>query len=227
LAKVHFVDLFYYGRPMEYCRLLYFRPVVSSFFIVSFSLAYSQPSHIGCLPDFHTWCAILECRSETCCTCTRLGEMQDAKNSPSGHHCTTLSGCVFATKACIDDRKHLLNSNVSSTCPHIYRVRHKKQPPKKNSISRKSYNLNSWTLHHTILRNITVFSENFFHIIHMKQKLQLSELKKDNFATGRSLFPWQSENSYKAFVSLSLPSRFTNLLTTLGECWILCHLVRH
>jgi len=25
----------------------------------------------------------------------------------------------------------------------------------------------------------------------MKQKLQLSELKKDNFATRRSLFPWQ------------------------------------
>jgi len=88
------------------------------------SLAYSQLSHIGCLPYFHTWCgpsAILECRSETCCTCTRLGEKQDSKNSPSGHHCTTLSGCVFATKACIDDRKkHLLNSNVSSICPRIY-----------------------------------------------------------------------------------------------------------
>jgi len=24
---------------------------------------------------------------------------------PSGHHRTTLSGCVFATKACIDNRK--------------------------------------------------------------------------------------------------------------------------
>ena len=67
----------------------------------------------------------------------------------------------------------------------IYRVRHKKQPPKKNSISQKPCNLNSWNLHHIILRNTTVFSEKFFHIIHMKQKLQLSELKKDNFATGR------------------------------------------
>jgi len=55
----------------------------------------------------------------------------------------------------------------------------KKQPPKKNSISRKPCNLNSWNLHHIILRNTTVFSENFFHIIHMKQKLQLSELKKE------------------------------------------------
>jgi len=33
----------------------------------SFFLAYSQPSHIGCLPYFHTWCGLsanLECRSD-------------------------------------------------------------------------------------------------------------------------------------------------------------------
>jgi len=29
-----------------------------------------------------------------------------------------LSGCIFATKACIDNRKNLLNSNISSTCSH-------------------------------------------------------------------------------------------------------------
>jgi len=40
-----------------------------------------------------------------------------AKNSPSGHHRTTLSGCIL--KARIDNRKkNLLNSNTSSTCPH-------------------------------------------------------------------------------------------------------------
>jgi len=53
--------------------------------------------------------------------CTRLAEIQDAKvakNSPSGHHRTTLSGCIFATKAYIDNRKKLLNNNISSTCPH-------------------------------------------------------------------------------------------------------------
>ena len=48
--------------------------------------------------------------------------MQDPKSrqkSPSGHHPTTLSGYIFATKACIDNRKkHLLSSNISSTCPH-------------------------------------------------------------------------------------------------------------
>jgi len=41
-----------------------------------------------------------------------------AKNSPSAHHHTTLSGCVFATKAWIDNRKNVLNSNISSIYPH-------------------------------------------------------------------------------------------------------------
>jgi len=41
------------------------------------------------------------------------------KKSPSGHHRTTLSGYIFATKARIDNRKkNLLSSNISSTCSH-------------------------------------------------------------------------------------------------------------
>jgi len=42
------------------------------------------------------------------------------KKSPSGHHPSTLSGWIFATKACIDrqSEKNLLNSNISSTWPH-------------------------------------------------------------------------------------------------------------
>jgi len=41
-----------------------------------------------------------------------------AKNAPSGHHRTTLSGYIFATQACIDNRKkNLLNSNICSTRP--------------------------------------------------------------------------------------------------------------
>jgi len=40
------------------------------------------------------------------------------QKSPFWHHRTTLSGYVFGTKACIDNReKNLLNSNTSSTCP--------------------------------------------------------------------------------------------------------------
>ena len=41
-----------------------------------------------------------------------------AKNSPSGHHRTTLSGYIFATEARIDNGKKLLNSNTSPTCLH-------------------------------------------------------------------------------------------------------------
>jgi len=47
-------------------------------------------------------------------------EIQDAKNRHFGfwHHCTTLSGYIFGTKECIDNRKkNLFNSNTSSTCP--------------------------------------------------------------------------------------------------------------
>jgi len=48
----------------------------------------------------------------------RLAENAGRKNSPSAHHRTTLSGHVFATKAHINNRKKLLNSNISSTRPH-------------------------------------------------------------------------------------------------------------
>jgi len=42
------------------------------------------------------------------------------QKSPCGHHRTTLSGYIFATKAHIDNRKNnLLSSNISSRCPHV------------------------------------------------------------------------------------------------------------
>ena len=39
------------------------------------------------------------------------------QKSPSGHHPTTLSGYIFATKACMDNRKKILKHNISSTRP--------------------------------------------------------------------------------------------------------------
>jgi len=55
--------------------------------------------------------------------CTRLaentGHKKGCKNWPFVHHCTTLSGYIFATKARIDNREKTCNSNISSTCPHI------------------------------------------------------------------------------------------------------------
>jgi len=45
-------------------------------------------------------------------------EIHDAKKSPFWHHHTTMSGYIFGTKACIDNqKKNLLSSNTSSTCP--------------------------------------------------------------------------------------------------------------
>ena len=88
---------------------------------------FSSPILSGCRLDvYHTstrygLSANLECRYKMCCA--RLAENTEhktyAKKSPSVHHRTTLSGYIFATKAGIDNRKkNLLNSNISSTCPH-------------------------------------------------------------------------------------------------------------
>ena len=48
-------------------------------------------------------------------------KIQDAKcrqKSLSGHHCTTLSGYIFATKARMTIGKNWLSSNMSSKCTH-------------------------------------------------------------------------------------------------------------
>jgi len=48
----------------------------------------------------------------------RLAENTGCRQSPSGHHRTTLSGYIFVTEGPIGNRKkNLLNSNTSSTCP--------------------------------------------------------------------------------------------------------------
>jgi len=102
-------------------RTLYFSPVSSCFF-------FSLPDLSGCRWDvYHTSTHGLalvqikkECRSEMCCMwlAGNAGPKKNSKNSPSGHHRTTLSGCIFATKACMDNWKNLLRSNISPTCPH-------------------------------------------------------------------------------------------------------------
>ena len=114
-----------YGHLRSRCRHYIF---VLWFLLLSFFflfLAESQPSQIGCLPYFHTWCGLsayanLECMSEMCCTRLRKYRTQKiAQKLPSGHHRTTLSSYIFATKAYIDNqKKNLLNSNISYRCPH-------------------------------------------------------------------------------------------------------------
>jgi len=78
-------------------------------------LSFFFPRLISAVGDWMstTWCGLsvnLRCRSETCCM--RLAEkyrtQKITKNSPSGHHHTTLSGYIFTTKAHIDYRKKLV-----------------------------------------------------------------------------------------------------------------------
>jgi len=100
------------------CSCGYF---LSSFFLPSLFLAYSQRSETGCLLYFHTRCGLsanLERRSEMCCTqlAGNTGRKNDEKRSPSAHHRTTLLGCIFVNNARIDNGKNLLDSNISSTC---------------------------------------------------------------------------------------------------------------
>ena len=112
------LELCEYFDEIQYIFVL--RLLSSSFYL--FILAESQPSQIGCLPYFHTWCGLsanLRRRSETCCT--RLAENTRRKNSqksPSGHHRTNLSGYNFATKARIDNRKKIVKQQYVLQISH-------------------------------------------------------------------------------------------------------------
>jgi len=67
------------SRCRHYIFALWF--LLLSIFL--FFLAWFQPSQIGCLPYFHTWCGLcanLRCSSETCCS--RLAENTWCKKSP-------------------------------------------------------------------------------------------------------------------------------------------------
>jgi len=51
--------------------------------------------------------------------CMRLAENTGCKKSPFWHHRTTLSGCIFATKACVDNPKKLVKQQyLLHICPH-------------------------------------------------------------------------------------------------------------
>ena len=81
-----------------------FCPVISFYFFNS-----SPNLSRRRLDVYHT----LGCMSETCCTW--LAENTARKKSLSAHHRTILSDYIFAIKVHIDNRKNLLNSNISCT----------------------------------------------------------------------------------------------------------------
>ena len=86
-------------------------------FILSFVLLsfFSSPNlsrrRVGvCHTCTHGVALVRRCRSETCCTrlAENTGHKKSRQKSPSGHHRTTLSGYIFATKPRIDNRKKKL-----------------------------------------------------------------------------------------------------------------------
>jgi len=77
----------------HYIFVLWFL-ILSSFFLLSFFLVYSQPSHIACLPYFHTGCRLnanLECRSQMCCTWLAENTVGLRTKSPKIRHMRTIS----------------------------------------------------------------------------------------------------------------------------------------
>jgi len=117
----------HYGRPAYQMRTLYFAAVVSIFLLLllssSFFLAYSQRSEIGCLPYFHTWCGLsanLEMHVWNVLHVARwkYRTRKLRKQSPSVHHRTIMSGYIFATEACIDNRKKIVKQQYLPRCSH-------------------------------------------------------------------------------------------------------------
>jgi len=90
-------------------------PHSSSIYLLLSSLFYSSPNLSGRRLDvYHTLThgvhglsANLECRSEWCCMLlsANAGPKKSRKNRHLAMHQATLSGYIFATKACIDNRK--------------------------------------------------------------------------------------------------------------------------
>jgi len=104
LAHILVIMVALWNRADHYIFAMWF---VSSFFFFPRLISAVGDWMSTILPHIVWLSANLGCRSETCCT----GRKKIAKNSPSGHHRTNLSGYIFATKAHIDNRKkYLLNS---------------------------------------------------------------------------------------------------------------------
>ena len=96
-----------WNREGHYIFILWF--LLSLLFLFSRLISAVADRMSTIIPHVVWPSANLGCRSEMCCT--RLAEIQDtkiAKKSPSGHHRTNLSGYIFATKACIDNRKKIV-----------------------------------------------------------------------------------------------------------------------
>jgi len=71
--------------------------------------AFNKKNNTLCLPYFHTWCGLsanLECMSEM--RYMLLAENTGRQKLPFWHYRTTLSGCIFAAEAYIDNREKIV-----------------------------------------------------------------------------------------------------------------------
>ena len=106
------------NRAGHYIFALWFLSSSSSFFYL-----FASPNLSGRILDvYHTSIhGVARVRIQNAglkCAARGSLEIQDAKKSPFWHIRTNLSGYIFGTKACIDNRKkNSLNSNTSATCP--------------------------------------------------------------------------------------------------------------
>ena len=95
----------------------------SIFFCLS---CFSSPNLIGhrCHTSTHGVALVRIWNAGLKCAARGSLQMQDPLKSreklPSGQHRTSLSGYIFATKACIDNRKKVLSSNTSSTYGQLW-----------------------------------------------------------------------------------------------------------
>ena len=96
-----------------------FLPCGFFFFLLSFFLAYSQPSQIRCLPYFHAWCDLRIARLK--CAVYGSLKIQDAK-SPIIRHLGSIAQLCLAISSQLRHisavGNNLLNINIPSTCSH-------------------------------------------------------------------------------------------------------------
>jgi len=90
-------------------RTLYFCPVVCSIFFFFFSSPNLSRRRLDVYRTSIDGVALLRISDAGLKSAARGSlKMQDPKTSPFAHHRTTLSGCIFATKACINNQKRLV-----------------------------------------------------------------------------------------------------------------------
>ena len=111
-----------WNRAGHYIFILWF-PLLSSFFLFSSTIAshcrldaYHTSTHVAIVCKFR-----MQVFNVLHAARWKYMTQKIAKNLPSVHHRTTLSGYIFATKAwrhASKIGKKLVNSNIFSTCPH-------------------------------------------------------------------------------------------------------------